>query len=256
MTEPQEFLERTILVDSTYESRQKVLRDIRKAAISKMVVEAPSVIDGLRSIECGGIEVCFLGPSLSAPASRHLMRVARNLPTAQNCAFVALDQSGVSNFAALKDEIHVDETIEFPFIGNNFRTIVKQATNRFKSNMSSSYKLSTPPFSLTSEYVKRPLTAIVKDISLGLQNIASQVEQKQATGKLSKEEFDTLYDKLTALYRDAFLPNTGLIKEGSYDHLFINFLADWFSDSCWIGQAQATDILKAKLLSQLTNKDS
>ena len=163
MIEPEKFLDKTILVDSNYDSRQNVIKKIRSSSIAKMVVEVSSVIDGLRNIETGGIEVCFLGPSLSKSASRHLIRVARNLPASRNCAFVALNQKGISDYTTLKNEITIDATIDFPFLDNDFRAVIEKTTTKIKYSTSPAYQLSQHP-SDKFDQIHRPTTSDITNI--------------------------------------------------------------------------------------------
>lgn len=158
MVEPLELLERTIVFDTDYKSRTAVINSLRKYAVARTIIEAPSVVDCLRTIESGGIDICFLGPSLSITSSRHLMRIARNLPTSQSCAFVALDQDGISNYGTLKNEIKIDETLKFPFVGNDFITVICKMIKKFKPVMFRSYQLSVNHSLKTFDQIHRPLS--------------------------------------------------------------------------------------------------
>ena len=79
-----------LVVDSRLGSRHAIVKDIKSSDLFEQIIEAVSLADALLILEKGGVDACFMGPSLSAPALSAFIEQAKRLTTTEDCAFISI----------------------------------------------------------------------------------------------------------------------------------------------------------------------
>lgn len=122
-------LSRCLLIDASFRSRNEVVKAVKASVLFEEILEASSVVDGLKRLNARAFDACIIGPSLSQLASSDFIRSGKNSELSKHCAFVLLveDITSVSE-ELLKELAH--EVVEWPVTKSRFHAGVVRAILR------------------------------------------------------------------------------------------------------------------------------
>ena len=244
-------ISRGILAESNYRSRQEILASLRHSGLIHNIVEAQSTVDVLRRLENGGFDACFLGPSLTIEASRHIVDSAAKLSSAQSCAFIAFTPKG-SDTELLKESVSVHDVIEFPFENSSFVKRVTSVVETIREDTFRKPAVPTPQLNKQEEKFigsgYSSLADMLFHIAMGLRSVRHQSQQKLGTGTPSEADIQKTLTRIRTIFENGFTMDGQTIQKNSYDAFFIDALVEWFKDASIASPKIATDLLRKKLV--------
>lgn len=178
------------VVDSRLGSRRELIKDLKATALFERVVEAKSLAHGLLTLHIEDVDSCMIGPSLRSDKALQFLESAKQIPTAEVCAFVVVRNEG-SNSEKEFERVGVHNIIRRPYTKEVFREKVVQSVIKANAN---------------SEWAKIAQARLADGQTLGQTEQAVQDEEGDLPNRLA----------LTAVFRDT-LPRLKDIVVGHQD---------------------------------------
>lgn len=247
-----------LVVESRFQSRKEIVRNLKESQVVVEVIEARSVRDGLSHLERQTFATCFLGPSLSDTVVVDFVKKGRELSKASECAFIAVLGKDPKKREMLSNA-GLDGVLEYPFGEKTFSHTVERAISEAKlraargpvgelreqlSALSIGQKglvdvreKSLVTFSQLLRASSEELRGVARALSLGRLQMRANGRPTLAT-----------QDAIRLALERAFPEELQVWRIGSENQKFITALVEWFSDRIQYSSEEATDRLRESLL--------
>ncbi|MFN8389798.1 MAG: hypothetical protein U0136_05875 [Bdellovibrionota bacterium] len=251
----------TLVVESNFSSRKEIVSALVEGQLPGRIREALSLDDGLRLIERGTIDACILGPALTLDRKVEFLRAKSKLPLTKPCAVIAIaeDDQDESLLASLTIA-GADATCGKKTPHKRFTEIVQSATLRareskgigadLRSMVERSFVSST--LSERRAYDSAALAQVLDELSNRLLGLADDFSHGRL--KLSANGKPSLagQDALRLAFESAFPSNASVEAIGTADNFFVTVLVEWLVERTQVSAREATESLRAKLISFAT----
>ena len=259
-----------LIVDSSFDSRLKLSRDVQALGLFERVIDAKSLLHGLDLLKSKSPDAVVIGPSVSRERAIDFITRAKKIPNAVQCAYIAVvnqsrhnssdNSSGLTNFG-------IHGVIQRPYTKGAFSQIVAQAvreaSGRTLKEPTRIYEIDAPfemtltdeperAFVLSDAQSSISLCRAIEQAASGLREVATLITAGKlglvSNGLPDERTKRTILDVIAKTLSQSPESSSELNKDDSFDHFFSVSLSEWFEDRVRNSADKATERLRRKLL--------
>lgn len=252
-------LEDSLVVDSRFGSRRKLVSNLREMGTFAEVVEAKSVADALGSLKINAFGACLIGSSLSEAVACDFISRGKKITRSKGCAFVAVVEPGSSSGDALISA-GADGTLEHGYGKETFTFIVQRAVGVAQERVEQETRskiesLSIGPKGLidVQDSVEITISELLHDAAREIRGVAKDVALTRRKVKRDGTPSLATRDAIRLAFQHSFREEDNATDIGTINHLFITALVDWITDRIQFTHTEANERLRHSLLEYTRN---
>lgn len=254
----------SLVVDSHFDSRKRLLEHLRQSGLFDTIVEAQSFMHGIEVLSSGSVDACFLGSSISLDGSIHFIRCGRMVVPDDDCVFIALmpdlDEEEILNRKLKLFEAGVHQVITDSYSQEEFKELVVSTfqvlvqTGRNICRMAQeSEALTHSAFSIPREVHTESLSDRLFFAAMLLEQIADDI----CCGELSMNIDGSATPEVQQEIQEAFNKILGVAAQGGgsqeWNSSLSYHLAEWFATATLAPSKIAREYLRIRLLMSSTH---
>jgi hypothetical protein len=233
-----------LLIESSHQSRNEVIKDIKSSLLFENIIEAESLEDAKQKLQTTSFDACIFGSSLSQTLISSFIKQIKSKILTRECAFIGILKVNIDT----KDLIELHSTVRKPYTKKEFfETVVRGV-------LLANHGTSWPGFKLGAD-----------GSVLILDSGEWRVLERQSSNddfvipdnfvlSGNKESIQKFCDGLSSTPRpivDKILKNLLLSEKSIEDpfvHYFLLAIKEWKDDQAFLTLKEASQNLKKKLL--------
>lgn len=262
---------KSLVVDSSFESRQGLMRELRGSRLFSEIVEAQSFTHGLQELRSGAIDACLIGTTVTVERAVAFLRLGKQITSNKDCAFIPVvprvaDKIAEARVAQLL-KAGADQVLTAPYSKKIlsevlFRTIrnvaqakdgVAQIIKASPSPTVRSAKTATARLLTASAQSADPLADHLRSIAEDLKKTADRI----ATGELAAEKDGSFGGEAEEAIKQIILQAVSFSRlskeEQAWNEHFAACVANWFIRATQTPNHLAREYLRNKLLTLTAN---
>jgi len=225
-----------MIVDSSFSSRKKLYQDLQESKLIQDIYEAKSIADALDRLTSEKTDICFVGPTVSISAAINFTKSAKQIPLEEPCAFVAVIKDGSPGDQLLLQS-QMNGILQQPYDQKLFSSITLKAIRK-------------------AHFEKKHAIRQIESTFYAIENLTKDLRQFSERARNFGQEKDLAFQqKLYGNLRssiNASLHSAGLKDFTDADSHFTRTVTEWFFEASKFGFQQATENLRLKLLSNIS----
>jgi hypothetical protein len=262
---------KSLVVDSSFESRQGLLRELRGSKLFSNIVEAQSFTHGLHELRTGSVDACLIGTSVTAERAVAFLRLGKQITANKDCAFITVlpnmpDAKTAERTSKLR-QAGADQVLVAPYT----KQVLKQVLFKTIRNVAQAQEgvgqiikeAPAPAVRYAKTATARLLTAKTQSIDPLADHLITAAEDLKkiadriAAGGFPVEEDGSLGSEAEEAIRQIILRavtfSQPTIEDQSWNEHFAGCVANWFVSATNSPNSLAREFLRNKLLALTAN---
>jgi response regulator RpfG family c-di-GMP phosphodiesterase len=261
---------KSLVVDSSIESRQGLMRELRGSRMFSNIVEAQSFTHGLHELRTNPVDACLIGTSVTPERAAAFLRLGKKITTNKDCAFITVVRSSSDeNTEARNSQLlksGADQVLVAPYTKKVLTQVLfKTIRNVAQAEKGAEQIIKEAPASkvrYATTAKARLLTANTQSIDpladhlLAIAEDLKKTADKIAAGEFLAEEDGSLGGEAEEAIRQILLRavtlNQPTKEDQSWNEHFAACVANWFVNATNSPNYLAREYLRSKLLALTT----